>query len=77
MNTYTKRVKLTSDEFKKVDEVHQGIRKLVDYYANNFRKGEFPDIKVEYITSMKITTLASLYKVLFYIQKEDERRNVI
>lgn len=76
MIAYTKRMKLTPDEFKKVDEVHQVIRQAVDYYASEFRTGRYPNIKVEYITSMKVTTLAPHYIVLFYVENGEEKQNV-
>ena len=67
MITYTRKMRLTEAEFKQVDEVHQFIRKAVDKYADEFRTGNFPNIQIEYVTSMRSTTLAPLYRILFFL----------
>lgn len=76
MITYTRKMRLTEAEFKQVDEVHQFIRKAVDKYADEFRTGNFPDIQIEYVTSMRSTTLAPLYRILFFIDNTEGRRNI-
>lgn len=76
MITYTRKMRLTEAEFKQVDEVHQFIRKAVDKYADEFRTGNFPNIQIEYVTSMRSTTLAPLYRILFFIDNIDGRQNI-